>query len=401
MMTGTPGRPGRDAMAANGNQLISQLDGLRRIQRSRHCLFAAFCRIGFVLALVVSCTAATAGGRTGTDPNDTALAQALATDKVFARMAGSAEHAALLLAQFRDNIEQGETDWHHQQAVIHPIDDLGATTTFELLPLIEWYTASDALKGEGGVSYLIRTDEATILFDLGLNPYRSHPSPLLTNMDRLNVALSEIDAIVISHPHPDHVGGASWGFRGTFSLSGEQIDLGRRSVYTPVKMSYPGLMPIHASRPIKIAKGVTTSGVIQCPLFFDGIVPEQALMVHLDGKGVVVITGCGHPGGEKLLERAAALFDAPVYAVLGGLHLPLTEERNITHFYQFFLTGRPPWQPLTQAGVKAQAAAMKNCGVRCVGLSAHDSSDDAISIFRSLFQPHYYELDVGLTVRLH
>jgi 7,8-dihydropterin-6-yl-methyl-4-(beta-D-ribofuranosyl)aminobenzene 5'-phosphate synthase len=378
-------------------QLFPQEYGNRHIRRIRRGLRQA----GLFIAIALLGTTATAGGLADSSLNKTALAHALATDKVFARMAGSGEHAAMLLSRFKDNIGLAEDDWERQQAITHPIDNLGTTTTFELLPLIEWYTASDALKGEGGVSYLIRTDGATILLDLGLNPYGTDPSPLLKNMAALGASLGDIDVIVISHPHGDHVGGNRWRSRGTFSLSGEQIDLGRRSVYTPEEMSYPGLAPTHTPRPIKVAKGVATSGVIQCPLFFDGIVPEQALMVHLDGKGVVVITGCGHPGGEKLLKRAAALFDAPVYAVLGGLHLPLTEGRNITHFYQFFLTARPPWHPLTQAEVKAQAAAMKNSGVRCVGLSAHDSSDDAISIFQSLFQPHYYELKVGLTVRLH
>jgi metal-dependent hydrolase (beta-lactamase superfamily II) len=57
---------------------------------------------------------------------------------------------------------------------------------------------------------LIRTDSATILFDLGYNMTASSPSPLEGNMASLGLTLDEIDMIVISHRHPDHVGGQNW-----------------------------------------------------------------------------------------------------------------------------------------------------------------------------------------------
>ncbi|MCG2768727.1 MAG: MBL fold metallo-hydrolase, partial [Anaerolineae bacterium] len=87
------------------------------------------------------------------------------------------------------------------------LEDLGTVKRLSILPLMDWYTASDGLAVEPGVSYLVRADDTTILFDVGFNVHGEHPSPLLLNMEALGVSLAEIDAIVISHLHEDHVGG--------------------------------------------------------------------------------------------------------------------------------------------------------------------------------------------------
>jgi len=74
--------------------------------------------------------------------------------------------------------------------------DAGAVKRLSILPLVDWYTASSpgqTLVGEAGVSYLVRADDMTILFDVGLNARSEHPSPLLRNMDALGVSPEEVD----------------------------------------------------------------------------------------------------------------------------------------------------------------------------------------------------------------
>jgi hypothetical protein len=139
---------------------------------------------------------------------------------------------------------------------------IGSTRTLEILPLVEWATARPDLVGEAGVSYLVRTDGSTILFDVGGNLRSTDPSPLEANMQRLGLRLEEIDTIVISHLHMDHVGGLQFSSRGTFSLGLRQIDLGTRRVVVPVPMNYPGLEPVVARRPTILAPGVVTLGPI-------------------------------------------------------------------------------------------------------------------------------------------
>ena len=94
----------------------------------------------------------------------------------------------------------------------YPHDDgtrlaLAPIKTLEVLPLIDWYAARGDLETESGVSYLVRADETTMLFDLGLNRKGEQEPPLLRNMARLGVNPAEIEFVVLSHPHGDHIGG--------------------------------------------------------------------------------------------------------------------------------------------------------------------------------------------------
>ena len=147
------------------------------------------------------------------------------------------------LVNFKEGKEKAELDW--QRSDFKKIINWGSTKTLEILPLIDWHKSREDLKVEPGVSYLIRTDEKAILFDVGLNAKQSDPSPLLHNMNALGISTDDFDAIVISHNHSDHVGGGKWAKEKTFSLNAHQIDLGQKTVYTPIPMTYPGLSNLH------------------------------------------------------------------------------------------------------------------------------------------------------------
>lgn len=49
-------------------------------------------------------------------------------------------------------------------------------------------------------------------------------------------------------------------------------------------------------------------------------IQEQALVLHTS-LGLILITGCAHPGIAKMIERAKSLFDEPAHLVIGGFHL--------------------------------------------------------------------------------
>ncbi len=87
------------------------------------------------------------------------------------------------------------------------ISNLGSVKNLTILPLIDFYTDNKDLKTEPGVSYLVKTDDTTILMDTGFNQKKEHPSPLVHNMETLNISVEEIDFIFFSHRHLDHVGG--------------------------------------------------------------------------------------------------------------------------------------------------------------------------------------------------
>jgi 7,8-dihydropterin-6-yl-methyl-4-(beta-D-ribofuranosyl)aminobenzene 5'-phosphate synthase len=298
------------------------------------------------------------------------------------------EESVKLYENFKTNLRRADSLFQYDQENLMPLSDLGTTKQFEMIPLVDWFTKDDNLVGEAGVAYLIRTDDTTILFDMGRNKQNTDPSPLLMNMNRLGVRIEDIDIIVISHPHGDHLGGTEWRKKKTFSLTTHQLDLGQRQVYTPVPMTYPGLQPIHTSKPTKIAKGVMTIGVIDCPLFI-GIVQEQAIAINVEGKGIVIVSGCGHQTIERILQRTDCLFEEPIYGLLGGFHIPTSTGRNISKAYQYFITNRLPWEPLTKEDVSNIIDFMKIRGVRFVGISGHDTCDQSINLFREAFGDSY------------
>ncbi|MDW7657899.1 MAG: MBL fold metallo-hydrolase [Bacillota bacterium] len=117
--------------------------------------------------------------------------------------------------------------------------DIGSTVSFSIMPVFEAWSKSDMFPGGHGLSYLLKTDTATILLDLGNNEGRSDPSPLQMNMQTLGISFDDIDAVVLSHNHPDHVGGAYWWRRRSFSADNEQQVLAGMTVYLPEKMKHP------------------------------------------------------------------------------------------------------------------------------------------------------------------
>ena len=325
---------------------------------------------------------------------------AIEADSNLSKILGGFGNPIDLYEKYKGNINRADSIWNYDQQTIKILKDIGYTKHFEIIPLIDWFTSDSTLIGESGVSYLIKTDNTTILFDLGLNTKNENPSPLQKNMKKLGIKLEDIDIIVISHNHDDHVGGSKWSENKTFSLTNFQPPLKQISVYTPIEMTYPGLNPVYTPLPTKIAKGVATIGVIHNPIFFTDI-EEQALAINVENKGIVIITGCGHQSIEKILQRTELLFDEPIYAVLGGFHYPLEEGRNITWIYKYFVVGKLPWERLTVEDVEKNCKLLKARNVKLVGLSGHDSSDKSISIFRQEFPGSYVNIKVGEKISLN
>jgi 7,8-dihydropterin-6-yl-methyl-4-(beta-D-ribofuranosyl)aminobenzene 5'-phosphate synthase len=305
--------------------------------------------------------------------------------------------AAFVFAQIRLNrgIEEAERAWREYEPTA--IRDLGSTETLSILPLVDWHASQPGLQTEAGVSYLIQTDHSTILFDTGANQPGTDPSPLLHNMQVLGIRADDFDTIVISHNHLDHVGGMKWARQKTFSLGTEQLDLAGKRAFTPVPMTYPGLTPLHAKDPTVISEGVATTGTIPRQLFI-GRVDEQALVVNVKDRGLVLIVGCGHQTVPKLVSRTQAVFSEPIYGLVGGLHYPVPKGRAVTlglPLQKLIASGDGPFRPLTLEEVSANIRMLSDLGLGLVGLSGHDSSDEVIEQFRSAFGRAHRDVRVG------
>ncbi|MEJ2660964.1 MAG: MBL fold metallo-hydrolase [Desulfobacteraceae bacterium] len=215
---------------------------------------------------------------------------------------------------------------------------------------------TDSLVAEHGLSLLVKTvgegEQHTIMLDTGYNA-RS----LIHNMEWLGIDLSAIEAIVISHSHMDHAGAlypvvkkinrsvplvvhpdifarhrilktkdkGEIRFPDCYDrdhLAAAGVDLVERR--GPTGLSGDTILVTgEVARVTDFEKGMPSAFVERNrELRPDPISDDQSLIVHLDGKGLVLITGCCHAGLINTLRYAQKITGIQeVHAVLGGLHL--------------------------------------------------------------------------------
>ena len=248
------------------------------------------------------------------------------------------------------------------------LSNLGEVERLSVLPLVERHTGGPGLLGEPGVSYLVKADGLTLLFDTGLGTERPG-SALDCNLGALGVALAALDCVVLSHLHPDHVGGPKSMFRRTFSVGREHAVPQSLTVFVPTPMTYPRADMCVVDQARVIGPGVAVLPPLSRMLFWMGPIAEQALVVNVRGRGLVLITGCGHPEIERTLAAAETVVEAPVYAVVGGLHLPVHPLG--TPLLPQAVLGSPnwPWRPINEDQARAVIHSIRERGPGLVALS--------------------------------
>jgi 7,8-dihydropterin-6-yl-methyl-4-(beta-D-ribofuranosyl)aminobenzene 5'-phosphate synthase len=221
----------------------------------------------------------------------------------------------------------------------------------------------EALIAEHGFSVLVTVrsgdTEHRLLFDAGTSP-----DGVTENMRRLGVDPGSIEAVVLSHGHFDHTAG----------LDGLIRVLGRANMplvlhphaWRKRRMVLPGREPMEMPTPSRRALAEGGFEILEMPrpsylfggcvlvtgevgrvtgyepgfppqqAWLDGqwrpdqlVLDDQAVVINVKDKGLVVLTGCGHAGIVNICRHARALTGeaAPLYAALGGFHLngPLIE----------------------------------------------------------------------------
>jgi 7,8-dihydropterin-6-yl-methyl-4-(beta-D-ribofuranosyl)aminobenzene 5'-phosphate synthase len=272
---------------------------------------------------------------------------------------------------------------------------IGEVEHLSILPLVERLVPGAEFDGEPGVCYLVRADGTNLLFDAGFNPGRRAESALVRNAATLEVDLQSLDGIVISHLHPDHVGGALNAFRRTFSLSRAALEPRGLPGYVPAPMRHERADVVLTTCPRVIAPGIAILPPLPRMLFWIGPVAEQALVINVRGFGLVLVSGCGHPGIERMLAATEVVLDVPIRAVVGGLHLPV-HPLGTPYLAQAIL-GSPhwPWRPIGEHDVAEAIDAIRTRGPRMIAVSSHDSTPWTFGAFEHAFGDLYRTLRVG------
>ena len=238
----------------------------------------------------------------------------------------------------------------------------GGEIPFVAAPTLQEGIVADAPLAQHGFSALVevrkRGSVHRLLFDTGLTP-----DGCVENLRRLGRDPGEIEAIVCSHGHFDH----------TTGLSGLTDRLGRANLPVVIhpefwakrRLAVPGAEPFELPTTSRSAlegagfeiienrrpsflfdHSVLITGEVDRTTGFergfaihqarrDGtwepdplILDDQALIANVAGRGLVVLTGCGHAGVVNICRYAQRLTGVDqLHAVVGGFHLngPLFE----------------------------------------------------------------------------
>ena len=276
--------------------------------------------------------------------------------------------------------------------------DVPELSFLELTVLVEDKTEESFL-GDAGVSYLFRSDQGSLLYDVGFGPERP---ALAHNSAKLGIKLDQVDSLCISHLHPDHMGGLKASRAKCVTVPKELGMPKGKLCFLPDKAMAEGYKCELIDRPRLLTGGIATTGPLARSLFFLGLTEEQALIAHLKGKGLVIFTGCGHPTIELIVQMVSRLSKEPIYIIGGGLHFPITGGRGNRAGIQFQTvigTGKPVWQRVTDDDLSSTITAINKFNPSKVFLSSHDSCDHSLTRMKQELKAETEVLKAGKTYR--
>lgn len=228
------------------------------------------------------------------------------------------------------------------------------------------YEHHPGCRTDWGFSCLVEGFDKTILFDTG-----TRKEIFAGNAEEMNLDLSRVELVVVSHFHGDHTGGMDAFFE-------KKKDV---PIYVPVDSSeYAGLLSERMRSEGARVIPVSDSKEITANVFLTGTMGDAILeqsMILKTGKGLVVLTGCAHPGIVAILKKVRKMFPNEKMAlVFGGFHLMQTPDAEISNILQSF----------------------KELGVEKLG-ATHCTGDPAIKMFADAYGPNFIRLGVGRVLK--
>jgi len=219
---------------------------------------------------------------------------------------------------------------------------------------------------KGDLSAYVMVEAGVILFDTG-----SASPPLLPKLVQLNLDASLIDAVVLSHDHPEHHHGLADVLKATAL---------KPKVYAPatiaeeVSKQNPEATVVAVAKPTRVLPDAWLVGPIDVE--FEGETSVAQALVLDRPDGLVVIIGCTNPAVSSIIEQVKEVFGhRRIKLIAGGIHLRASKRNDIKE-----LSLR-----LQQMGVKGLALS------ECTG-------EPALKIFRQEWGDQLSSFNFGDTV---
>jgi len=225
----------------------------------------------------------------------------------------------------------------------------------KITTLIENLVYKQGLVAEHGLAFYIETGNCKILFDTGQS------SLFLKNAEKLEIAIEDIDSLVLSHGHYDHTGGL-YPF---LEKNSKAKVYAKKDILTP---KYHGtnrfigtlrnkmllkdrLIYIEAITEIDDGVFIMPDIIIHNSLdtHFKGMykkvgkkfVPDEfadeLFLVLKHNDQINIVTACSHRGITNISITATEHFKLPVGLILGGFHIKncsVEQYAQVTHYFR-------------------------------------------------------------------
>ncbi|MDH2350687.1 MBL fold metallo-hydrolase [Bradyrhizobium sp. SSUT18] len=230
-----------------------------------------------------------------------------------------------------------------------PTESAATEAKDQITILYDAFGTNDAMTKDWGFSALVEIAGKRILFDTG-----NDPEIFAANVKAKGVDLSDLDFVVLSHRHSDHMAGLSYLLsinptvkiyapKEGFGVYGSSLPSGfyRKDEGLPPEMRYyagkpPAVMKFgtawaHANfelidQTTEIVPGITLISLISDTPGTREL-KELSLAVNT-ADGVVLLVGCSHPGIERIVEAATGI-NPRIHLIAGGFHLVVAPDKAI------------------------------------------------------------------------
>ena len=230
------------------------------------------------------------------------------------------------------------------------------TKSLKIKILAENTVYSRKVLAEHGLSFYFDYDGKKYLFDTGQGEV------LVSNAEKMNINLKEIDTVFLSHGHDDHTGG----LKEFLKLAPDTRVFAHSEVFTPKykkvdgELKFIGLdldksdinnFTAAENNPIA-ASGIYSTGEIAAPKEsylkeryrikteageeVDPFDDDTSIYIHTES-GIVILLGCSHKGVKNIIEDIRAeIGEQKIAAILGGMHLKRASKKEIEQLIDYF-----------------------------------------------------------------
>ena len=217
-----------------------------------------------------------------------------------------------------------------------------------------------------GLAAWIETGTESILFDTGGNA-----GILMKNIRAASLDPQTLSGVIISHNHWDHKNGLAGILDAAHNKPPVYVVANVADSY---RDDYPEATITGVDEAVQITGNLWSTGQIEGNYRL-GSLWEQSLIL-LQDEGMMILTGCSHPGITTIAEKAKELFPShPIRLVAGGFHLKSTRRKEVLKI----------------------SDRLKELGVEQVAPS-HCTGDRAIELFRSEWTDRFMAFDLGDTL---